>query len=84
VRAVGEVATRSPPPLLLDGTRGLIEAVAALSRFPHRGRMLPEVGHPEIREIIYRSHRVVHRLSLPEVLTVRHARFAFAEIQKPE
>ncbi len=50
--------------------------------------MVPEVGRPEIREIIHRNHRVVYRLSprLLEVLTVRHARrrFAFAEIQKPE
>jgi plasmid stabilization system protein ParE len=58
-----------------------------LGRFPRRGRIVPEVGRPEIREIIHRSHRVVYRHSprLVEVLTVRHGRRLFAaEVVGPE
>jgi len=56
--------------------RGLFDAVGLLGRFPRRGRLVPEVNRAEIREILYRSHRVIYRLSprLVEILTVRHGR----------
>ena len=56
--------------------RGLFYAVRLLGRFPRRGRVVPELSRPEVRELIYRDHRVVYRVSerLVEILTVRHAR----------
>lgn len=59
--------------------RGLFHAVQLLGRFPRRGRMVPELSRPEIRELIHRDHRVVYRVSprLVEILTVRHARRRF-------
>jgi plasmid stabilization system protein ParE len=56
--------------------RGLFDAVKVLARFPHRGREVPETHREEIRELIYRNHRVVYRVSARtvEVLTVRHLR----------
>ncbi len=60
---------------------GLFLAVGELRKFPERGRMVPEIGSPEVREILYGSHRVVYRLGKKRlhVLTVRHQRRDFNE-----
>jgi plasmid stabilization system protein ParE len=54
------------------------------AQFPELGRVVPEVGRAEIREIIFRGYRVVYRVAprLVEVLTVRHGKrkFSFREV----
>lgn len=52
---------------------GLVDhAEAILSDNPRSGRTVPEIGNPDIRELIYRGYRIVYRLSdgLIEILTV--------------
>lgn len=58
---------------------GLVRLAAGLSRTPKRGRIVPEVGRPDLREILYGHYRVIYRLDPKRVvvLTVRHARRAF-------
>jgi len=58
---------------------GLVRLVAGLSRAPKRGRMVPEMGRPDLSEILYGRYRVIYRLDPKRavVLTVRHARRAF-------
>lgn len=60
---------------------GLFDAVAKLGAFPDKGRMVPEVGRAEIREILYGKYRVVYRLEEKRlfILTVRHQRRHFSE-----
>ena len=60
---------------------GLFDAVAKLSTFPHKGRMVPEVGRVEIREVLYGQYRVIYRLEEKRlfILTVRHQRRHFSE-----
>ena len=60
---------------------GLFDTVAKLAQFPRRGRVVPEVGRTEIRELIYASYRVMYRLDAKHilVLTVRHQRRRFTE-----
>jgi plasmid stabilization system protein ParE len=55
---------------------GLIEIVERLSVFPHSGRMVPEQGKPELREVIHADFRVIHLLRGEQiiVLAIRHAR----------
>ena len=50
--------------------------VGRLESFPNSGRVVPEVKRPNIREIIFRSYRVVYRLDPKRVsiLTVRHGK----------
>lgn len=45
---------------------------AILTDNPESGRTVPEIGNPDIRELIYRGYRIVYRLngSRIEVLTV--------------
>jgi len=47
-----------------------------LAAFPDSGRMVPEVGRPEIREVIEGPYRVIYRhiADRVEVLAVVHGR----------
>lgn len=43
---------------------GLIDQTKAiLSDNPRSGRTVPEIGNPDIRELIYRGYRIVYRLN---------------------
>ena len=60
---------------------GLFDAVGKLSAFPEKGRMVPEVGRSDIREVLYGKYRVVYRLEEKRlfILTVRHQRRHFSD-----
>ena len=47
-------------------------AEAILAENPRSGRVVPEIGNPDMRELIYRGYRIVYRLkgNVPEILTV--------------
>jgi len=55
---------------------GAFDAVASLARFPRRGRIVPEVGRADVREVLYGPWRIIYRLEPKRIaiLTVRHAR----------
>ena len=40
----------------------LIEATDRLQEFPLSGRVIPEIGEPSCREIIYGTYRIMYRL----------------------
>ena len=40
----------------------LIGATDRLQNFPLSGRIIPEIGNPSCREIIYGSYRIMYRL----------------------
>ena len=60
---------------------GLFETVEGLRQFPQKGRIVPEVGREEIREVLYGQYRVIYRLEKKRlfILTVRHQRRHFSE-----
>ncbi|HKI00752.1 MAG TPA: type II toxin-antitoxin system RelE/ParE family toxin [Thermoanaerobaculia bacterium] len=55
---------------------GIFDAVARLTDLPESGRVVPELGRSDVREITYRSHRVIYRIEERSILilTVRHWR----------
>ena len=55
---------------------GLFESTDRLQRFPQAGRIIPEIQHPDYREIAYGKHRVIYRVEKRRIsiLTVRRAR----------
>ncbi len=57
----------------------LIDKVRALERFARRGRVVPEIGRPEYREIFHAPYRIVYRVDPTKViiLTLRHWRRAW-------
>jgi toxin ParE1/3/4 len=62
------------PDAALQWLNGLFEATDRLEHFPDSGRMVPEIGLAEYRELVYgRSHRVIYRRAsnAVHVLTVR-------------
>jgi toxin ParE1/3/4 len=44
----------------------LITRAEGLSAFPEMGRAVPEIGKPNLREVICRSYRVIYRLQRDE------------------
>jgi plasmid stabilization system protein ParE len=63
------------PEAALRWLDGLFEVTDRLERFPESGRVVPEIGLPEFREVVYRNaYRVVYRLDEARVsiLTVRN------------
>jgi toxin ParE1/3/4 len=51
-------------------------AVERLGDWPESGRVVPEVGRKNIREVLHGKYRVVYRVEAKQVsiLTVRHGR----------
>ncbi|HLY74454.1 MAG TPA: type II toxin-antitoxin system RelE/ParE family toxin [Planctomycetota bacterium] len=45
----------------------LIEATDRLGSVPLSGRMIPEIGHPDCREIIYGAYRIMYRVQDEDV-----------------
>jgi len=47
-----------------------------LIAFPQCGRIVPEINHRDIREIIFGSYRIIYQISpqKTEILTVRHGK----------
>jgi toxin ParE1/3/4 len=57
-------------------------AVDRLEAFPESGRIVPEVGDPQLREIIMRPYRIVYRVRAGsvEIATVFHASRQFPDL----
>ena len=60
----------------------LIARTKTLSEFPEIGRMVPEFGLPSIREIIFKSFRIVYRVN-HESRVVEVSRFWHAPEARP-
>ena len=62
----------------------LIQHTNSLSRFPERGRVVPEFENESIREIIFRAYRIVYRLNhnkrRVEVIRIWHAARGFPKL----
>lgn len=58
--------------------RRILDVVRDLDRFPLSGRIAPEIGRPEIRELIVDRHfRVIYKVrrEFCDILSVRHTAF---------
>jgi plasmid stabilization system protein ParE len=63
------------PEAALRWLDGLFQVTDRLEKFPESGRVVPEIGLPEFREVIYgRSYRVIYRIEKTRIsiLTVRN------------
>lgn len=54
----------------------VFDRVAQLREHPESGRMVPELGRPEIRQLPHPPYRIIYRLDPKRavILTVRHGR----------
>lgn len=74
--ALDFIVAQGRPAVAAAWLDGLFERVQRLVPFPKQGRVVPEVGREEIREVQYEGFRILYRIS-PEVLgilSVRHSR----------
>jgi addiction module RelE/StbE family toxin len=55
--------------------QNIMKSTSSLTKFPLKGRMVPEFNISEIREIIYKNYRIVYRINKDQIqiLTVFEA-----------
>ena len=65
---------RDSPRFAIVIARKLVDAVERLAAFPESGRVVPEVGDPRMREVLWRNYRIVYRVgeAVVEIVTVFH------------
>jgi len=61
-------------PMALIWAEGVFEYCEQLRVHPESGRMVPEFGRPEIRELIHGNYRLVYELKVNQIdmLTIWH------------
>lgn len=54
----------------------IFTAVGRLRQFPDSGRVVPEIGMNEFREVIFGNYRIIYRkeVEMVAILTVRHGK----------
>lgn len=66
----------------------LFRKVDRLEKFPDSGRVVPELGKQEFRELLYKEYRVVYRHEARRIsiVTVRHGRrlLDVRELKRPK
>ncbi len=82
---VAYVSRHGDPEIAVRLGMRLVEKSLTLSSMPERGRVVPEIGFP-YREIIFRSYRIVCRLSHTKVEVIRfwHAARGVPQIDSDE
>jgi plasmid stabilization system protein ParE len=58
---IGDFIARDKPGAASSWVRLLIDAVENAARMPFAGRVVPELGQPDVREVIRRNYRIVYR-----------------------
>ena len=61
-RIVAYIAPHNPAAAERLGNQ-LLDAALSLQTLPERGRAVPEFRRPELREIIFRSYRIIYRVN---------------------
>jgi toxin ParE1/3/4 len=66
----------------------LIDHALTLAELPERGRLVPEISEPGVREIIHRPYRIIYEIfpgqNAVYVLRFWHAARGEPEVQKPQ
>jgi toxin ParE1/3/4 len=60
----------------------VFRAIESLERFPESGRVVPEIGRSDIRELIVQNHRVIYRLvgERVQIIALHHGARLFPEV----
>ena len=81
-QAVTVIAQDNPERARSSGNE-LIDRALSLGTFPERGRVVPEIGEPAVREIIHRPFRIIYEF-FPEQAVVYVLRFWHGARGEPE
>lgn len=79
---VAFVSQRATPDIAERLGMQLIEKALTLQTFPERGRVVPELGDHAVREILFKTYRIVYRVrqNVIEVIRFWHAARGTPEI----
>ena len=79
VTQIAQHIARDRPRAAITWVDAVFTAVTPLAQFPESGRVVPEVGREEIREVFHGDYRIVYKVEARRVaiLTVRHGRRRF-------
>ena len=79
VTQIAQHIARDRPRAASNWVDEVFAAVAPLAHFPDSGRVVPEVGRDEIREVFHGEYRIIYKVEARRVaiLTVRHGRRRF-------
>ena len=76
LQAIFEYIAGDSPTYASRFIRSLIKATSRLEAMPRCGRIVPELGSSQLREVIYRNYRIVYRVVERddiEILAVIHS-----------
>jgi plasmid stabilization system protein ParE len=60
--AIGDYIARDKPAAARSWVERLRQRALRAVEMPHAGRVVPEIGRQDVREVFVRSYRVVYRL----------------------
>jgi len=81
IREIFEYIVRDRPRAARDLRASLHERVDLLAELPEQGKLWGEGTRPDLRGIVFESHRIVYRVEpdLISILSVRHTRMQQAD-----
>ena len=73
---IAEYIAKDKPIVAQDWVNKIFQKVDILKSSPEIGRIVPEVGRKDIRELIFGNYRIIYRLENKSIsiLTVRHGK----------
>ena len=76
VQEIVEYIKRDKPEAARRWADSVFDLVEGLSAFPNKGRVVPESGREEVRELLHGHYRIIYRLdeNFISVLSVRDGR----------
>jgi toxin ParE1/3/4 len=83
LKVIVRFISRQNPDAALRFGRLLIEKALSLESLPLRGRIVPELNNPSVRELVFKSYRIIYQFSEEQKL-VAVLRFWHAARGTPE
>ena len=76
LRLIHDYVAQHAPDAADNVVRRVLRRSRQIAEFPQSGRQVPELDHPDIREVLERPYRIIYlvRVDQIDVLTVMHAR----------
>ena len=68
VRDIATYIALDKPIIAREWAEKIFDKVEVLSDFPETGRVVPEIGRNEIRELIHGRYRIIYKIELKEIL----------------
>lgn len=70
LEAIADFIARDDLDAALSWVDRLIERARRVGAVPRSGRIVPELGEPEIREVLLRTYRIIYRVEPRRVLVL--------------